>query len=192
VTPVRAIRLGVGRVSIGATAGFLEPPRSGEVFAIDAREFIPSRRTSMRFATRAGLVPFALMFVTLTALMALTACSDGASTPAKQTYVPPDAAVTVPKENPPLPPILIVVKGNGEVATSDGEIDCKSDSKAADCTPTHYGATLYAAGTLPWMFDHWEPSMSTDSSLYLASWTGGPITAVFVPIPGLDGGPRSK
>jgi hypothetical protein len=142
----------------------------------------------MQFATRV-LVRLAPLAVLSTLTTPLTGCSDGPAAPVKQAYTPPDAAVTVPPEPAPQPPILIVLKGYGEVLSPDGAVNCTPDAGVDGCTPKHVQTTLYAKGILPWMFDHWEPSMSTDPTEYVASWSG-PLTAVFVPIPGLDGGQR--
>jgi hypothetical protein len=138
----------------------------------------------MRFAT-------VVCSVTIIMLVGnVAACSDDGSEPSRKIASPPDAAVNVPPVPPARLPITVVVKGHGHVAASDGSFDC-GESGGLDggtCHPPHYGVTLYAAAYLPWAFDHWEPSLSTDSSFQLESWTADPLTAVFVLLPGVDGG----
>ncbi len=139
----------------------------------------------MRIATRVALA------LTLAAPFPITlaACSSGDPAPAaKRTYSPPDAAVTVPPEAPGPSPVLVVIKGAGQVVNGDGTFECTPDAGADACTAALWDDTLYAAGYLPWKFDHWEPSMSTDTTIYLARWTGSPLTAVFVPTLNFDGG----
>ena len=117
-------------------------------------------------------------------------CSDGGdASPAKVTP-PRDAAVTVPDATPERAPITLIVKGRGHVEANDNSIDC-GESGVLDgggpCRPPHYGVILYAAAYLPWAFDHWEPSLSANSSLALESWTTDTVTAVFSPLP-IDAG----
>ena len=137
----------------------------------------------MRFTPSISVVLFA------TSVGLVIACSDGVSEPAPAKYIPPDAAVTVPPLPPARGPITVIVKGHGHVAASDGSFDC-GESGGLDggtCQPPLWNVTLYAAAYLPWEFDHWEPSGSTNSSFTLEEWAPDPLTAVFVPIP-LDGG----
>jgi hypothetical protein len=119
----------------------------------------------------------------------LVACSDGDSTPTKQAYVAPDAAVYVPPADPTPPNnVTIIVKGDGAVIASDGSINCSQGATGAKCTSTHYGISVTGVGNIPWTFDHWEPSMETAATMRLESWTGSPLTAVFTPTPLFDGG----
>jgi hypothetical protein len=136
----------------------------------------------MRFA------PSVSVFMFATSLGTTVACSDGVSEPSPAKYTPPDAAVTVPPLPPARAPITVIVKGHGHVVADDGSFDCEESGEpdGGTCHPAHGGVLLYAAAYLPWAFDHWEPSFSTDSSFQLESWTADPLTAVFVPLP-LDG-----
>ncbi len=136
--------------------------------------------------------PFSSSAIIAIIALALTApaCSDDGGAAPKKVTLPPDAAVTVPPETPARKPTTVVVKGHGYVASLDKSIECgeSGDLEGGTCKATHFGTTLYAAAYLPWAFDHWEPSMSINSSLELESWTSDTVTAVFTILPVPDAG----
>ena len=123
-------------------------------------------------------------------VLSVVACSDGNSAPPAKHAYEVDSSVYVPPVPPAPGPVTFVVKGHGTVSASDLSFTCASDGVTdTTCTAPHVGVTLYAEAALGWGFDHWDPSMSTDNSMYLESWTYSPETVVFTrlpPIPGAD------
>jgi len=90
-----------------------------------------------------------LLFVSLTAVLILTACSKPAETPAEPTAPPPAAATETP---PPAPKIATHQSFQlGELSATalrDGELDFPNDNKifGVGHTPEEVGALLSAAG----------------------------------------------
>ncbi len=121
-----------------------------------------------------------------------TACSDASTTTPAKPAPATDAAVSVPPEPALQGPITIIVKGKGTVAAIDGSFACTSDgtTTTGTCVPPHAGVAMYTAPVIEWGFDHWEPSMSADASMYINTWTPSPITAIFkkVSIPDASNG----
>ncbi|HEY2511153.1 MAG TPA: hypothetical protein VGI39_09865 [Polyangiaceae bacterium] len=113
----------------------------------------------------------------------LVGCSSDDSTSEKQTLTPPAPAPegTAPA-SPAWTPVTITVQGKGAVKSDDGAFFCAPSGTpdAGSCTLANWGVTIYEQNTIGWQFDHWEPSMSHDTTMYINSWTPAAVTAVFV------------
>lgn len=119
----------------------------------------------------------------------LVGCSSDDSSSEKKTLTPPTPAPegTAPA-TPAWTPVTITIQGKGSVKSQDGSLFCApaGTPDAGSCTLSHYGLTIYEENEIGWLFDHWEPSMSHDTSMYVNSWTSSSITAVFTPVTIVD------
>jgi hypothetical protein len=116
---------------------------------------------------------------------AFAACSSSTDTGTPPPSTTQDAATPSPQPSTqptPFQPIPLTIVGSGRVVTKDSSLDCTSDgtTQSGKCSVMYPGDTLYAQHGYNWSFDHWEPSMGEDSTLYIPLRDGPTaLTAVF-------------